>query len=332
MLAALELHSDLLRGRELNGVEAILLGGAALGLLPAVGGGFRGRGERAGIAARLAAGVGEIEVEQVLVASEHLRAELLLREAPQTHIGHGGVLAYAALAEEVGYGGAAAALRPPLYHVGRVVDVLEVEEGLVGELLERLEVVVLVGEPVGVHLPEHPLARHLEEARAAPGIAEAVGLYLRLEGVAQLVGEAVELAVLYAVGGHPQRADEVVVGAAVGRALERVVEHDEHLVGVGLGAGPGELERVAEEGVEALHAALEVGQVHCHRVAVELRGLGHVAAEALLPEEHEVVRLRRVAPAPAGGVARQVILPQVVRDVYFLLRHRARRKDGEHSH
>ena len=39
-----------------------------------------------------------------------------------------------------------------------------------GERLERIEVVLLVLHPVGIHLPEHPLRRHLEEAGASPSL------------------------------------------------------------------------------------------------------------------------------------------------------------------
>ena len=46
----------------------------------------------------------------------------------------------------------------------------------------------------------------------------------------EFVGHAVHLLVLYAVGSHPERTDEVVVGAAIGRTVERVHHHHHHLI------------------------------------------------------------------------------------------------------
>ena len=43
-----------------------------------------------------------------------------------------------------------------------------------GEIFESLEMIVLVGKPVGVHLPEHPLGGHLKKAASAPGIADTI--------------------------------------------------------------------------------------------------------------------------------------------------------------
>ena len=111
-----------------------------------------------------------------------------------------------------------------------MVDVVEVQECLMSELAESLEVIVLVFYPVRVHLPQHPLACHLEKAAASPCVANGVGGYLQLEAVAKLMRKAVELAVLYTVGRHPQCTDEIVVSASVGRTLKAVVQHDHHLV------------------------------------------------------------------------------------------------------
>lgn len=75
----------------------------------------------------------------------------------------------------------------------------------------------------------------------------------------QFVSHAVHGLVLYAVGRHPQATDEIVVGTTVGCAVERVHHHDHHLVAVGLRARQGELERVAEKGVERLHPSKHLG-------------------------------------------------------------------------
>ena len=116
-----------------------------------------------------------------------------------------------------------------------MIDVLQVEEGFMGEILECFEVVVLIGEPVGVHLPEHPLRGHLKESAASPCVAHGVGRYLQLERVAQLMCHAVHLLVLNAVGSHPKRSNEIVVGATISCTVERVVHHHHHFVLVALG-------------------------------------------------------------------------------------------------
>ncbi len=145
-----------------DGVETVCLGHVGR-LLPAVGESFYFRREGAGIGARLPAGVAEIEVQQVLVAQKHFVAELLLAEGVEPLVGDDGVLAAPPLAVEAAYCCAPAQVAPPLYDVGRVVDVLGVQVGLVRQLAEGFEVVVLVAQPMGVHLPEHPLAGHLVE-------------------------------------------------------------------------------------------------------------------------------------------------------------------------
>ena len=193
-----------------------------------------------------------------------------------------------------------------------MVDVVEMQECLMSELAESLEVIVLVFYPVRVHLPQHPLACHLEKAAASPCVANGVGGYLQLEAVAKLMRKAVELAVLYTVGRHPQCTDEIVVSASVGRTLKAVVQHDHHLVTVGLAAGKGETERIAEIAVEMLHARLKVRQVHTHIVAIKLRSTGKVVAKSFLPKEHEVVGLGRTLPTPPRGCVVEIINAQGV--------------------
>ena len=95
----------------------------------------------------------EVEIEQALIALCHLHAELLLRQPIQPLIGKNGVLILASLTEQLAYGWKAAKLCPILKDIGRMVDVVEVQECLVSELAESLEVIVLVFYPVGVHLP-----------------------------------------------------------------------------------------------------------------------------------------------------------------------------------
>ena len=111
-----------------------------------------------------------------------------------------------------------------------MVDVFAIEETQVGVVDEGFPVVVLVGGPFGVHIPEHPLAAHLEYAATAPTLALTVAGYHRLERVAEFVGDAVQLLVFHTVGGNPQGANHSVVVATVGGAFERVVEHHHHAI------------------------------------------------------------------------------------------------------
>lgn len=138
--------------------------------------------------------------------------------------------------------------------------------------------------------------------------------------MAKLMGQAVELAVLYAVGGYPKGANEIVVGATVGRALKRVVDHDHHLVTVGLTTGQAEAERVAEEMIEILHTVLEALKVEAHGMAFELWRVGRIVAKAFLPEEHEVACLRRVHPRITAAIAGKINGTQFLRNENALLR------------
>ena len=166
--------------------------------------------------------------------------------------------------------------------------------------------VLLVVYPVGVDAPQHPLRCHLIEAAAAPCLAGFVGHDLQLEAVAEFVGQRVELLVLYAVGTHPQRPDEVVIGAAVGRAVERVVDHHHHLVTVAETAGQRELQRVAEIMIEVLQPHLQVAEIETHGLSLQCRCMVRVVAEALLPEEDQVLRLCAVPPRPFRPVVVEI--------------------------
>ena len=261
----------------------------------------------------------EVEVHQVLVAPEHLVAERLLRQAIEVLVGDDRVLAAAPIAIEVADGGLAPQVAPPLYDVRRMIDVVHGEISLVGEFFKCIEVILLVLHPVGIHLPEHPLRRHLVEAGTAPGIACAVGRNLQLEGMAELVGKAVEFAVLNAVGSHPQCTDEVVVGATIGGAVEGIHDHDHHLILVGLGTGQRELQRVAEEMIERFDALLKILQVEAHGMAIEGRRILQVVAEAPLPEKDEVVGLRRALVAPLRRGVVEIHALQILRNKDFLL-------------
>ena len=273
----------------------------------------------------------EVEVHQVLVAAERLVAELLLRQSIEAFVGHDGIFADAASPVEVADGGLAAQVAPPLDDVGRMVDVVHGQIGLVGERLERIEVVLLVLHPVGIHLPEHPLRRHLEEAGASPRLTHRVGHDLRLEGMAQFVGQTVQLTVLDAVGSHPESTYIVVVGAAVGCTLQRIHDHDHHLIMVGLRARERELQRVAEEMIESLYPILEVLQVEVHRVALKRRRILEVVAESAFPEKDQVVGLGRPLVAPLRGRIVQVHAPQVLGNVDFLLCHGMERQKKQNK-
>ena len=192
----------------------------------------------------------EVEGHDVLTGINHLVAELLLREAIETLVCNHGVLATLAGTVEVGNAGLATLHGPILEHIGRAVDILTIKVGLVDSLAICLEVVVLIGEPIGVDKPEHPLTGHLIKSRAAPCITYAIGRYLQLERMAQLVCHAVEFLILYTVGSNPQSSNEVVVCTTVCCTIERVIEHHHHFIFVGFGARQGEAQGIAIIGIE----------------------------------------------------------------------------------
>lgn len=94
------------------------------------------------------------------------------------------------------------------------------QESLVGQAAEGIEVKLLVGYPVRIHSPQHPLRSHLEESTAAPCLASTVGHNLELETMSQFVSQAVEFLVLYAVRRYLERPDKVIVSATVSRAFQ----------------------------------------------------------------------------------------------------------------
>ena len=83
-----------------------------------------------------------------------------------------------------------------------MVDVFASQETEVEQLAESLPVIVLVGRPFGVDLPEHPLRAHLVDA-AAETVPHAVAGNLNLERVTDFVGDAIEFLVLHTVRGNP---------------------------------------------------------------------------------------------------------------------------------
>ena len=183
--------------------------------------------------------------------------------------------------------------------------------------------IVLVGEPVGIHLPEHPLRRHLKETAAAPGLSHAIGHNLRLETMSQLMRHTVHFLVLDTVGRHPETADEVVVGTAIGRAVEGVHHHDHHLVTVCLRTWcliiAHEFERITEEMVERLHTVAQIPEIEGHGLAIEGRRIARVVTKAPLPHQDEVIGLDAAFETPLRSVCLQIHASQVFRDIDSLL-------------
>ena len=143
----------------------------------------------------------------------------------------------------------------------------------------------------------------------------------------------VHLRVLNTVGRHPESPDEIVVSTAVGCPVERIRHHHHHLIPVALRprlrkatgrrsvSRGDESQRIAEEGVERLHAVHQVVKVEGHRFAIKQGRVADILSEAALPHEDKVVGLSRAIKAPLRGVGLQVHLPQVLRDVDpFVLR------------
>ena len=148
-----------------------------------------------------------VKAHDVAASLEHLIAHLQLVKAKKALVGHQCIFAIAAFAKEFADDVATTYVTPVLQHVGRMIDVIEMQERAVGEFLESLVVIVLVGEPVGIDLPKHPLRSHLIKTVGLPFPLGAVCTDLSLEAVTQFMSDAVELVVLYAVGGNPQRTD-----------------------------------------------------------------------------------------------------------------------------
>ena len=213
-----------------------------------------------------------------------------------------------------------------------MIHVYHDEETQVGMVDEGTPVVVFVGRPFGVDIEEHPLAGHLEDASSSPALSLLVAADHRLEGVAELMGDAVEPGVLHAVGCYPQGSDDSIVVASIGGAFERIVEHDHHAVPVGVGAWFDELELVFVVVVEGLYALEQVGQVHLHAVPVEVRRLAEVRAEGLFPKDDDVVSIGAAGEAPSGVGAGEVVIAQVAWDVDLLALGSAAGGRSERAH
>ena len=86
-------------------------------------------------------------------------------------------------------------------------------------------------------------------------------------------------------------------------------------VGLGLAAGQYELQRIAIEVVERLHATDEVLQVHRHGFPLQVGSLREVGPEGFLPEYHDVVGIGHAGIAPFRLGVGEVVVTQVARDV-----------------
>ena len=261
--------------------------------------------------------VGEVEGNEAAVAVEQLVAHPADIDFVHPHIGLGKVLTGSRSAEHIRHVGDAVQEAPVFQHERRMVHVVAVEQTEVDALLEVLPVVVLVGRPFRVHVPQHPLSRGLEDAAPA-ALREPVARNLNLEAVSELVGDAVERLVLDSVGSHPQCADHAVVGAAVGSPFERVVDHDHHAVSFGLAPRLEESHHVAVDVVEILHTRKEVVEVDRHLLPVQGRGLAQVVAEAFFPEADNIRGAGHAVIAPFGVAAGEIVVAQFLRDVDFL--------------
>ena len=160
---------------------------------------------------------------------------------------------------------------------------------------EVVPMVLLIFDPVGIHLPQHPLRGHLV-GRAAAETAAAVDRELKLECVTQFVRYAVELLVAHAGRRHPQRPDGITYAAAVGRIVEYVVEHAHHKIAVGIRSFVEELQRIAVIGIKLLAFVEDVLRVARHVASGERGRRARVIAEAAVPQQHEVIRADRPPP------------------------------------
>ena len=112
------------------------------------------------------------------------------------------------------------------------------------------------------------------------------------------MGHAVHLRILYAVWGHPQGTDEVIVGTPVCSTVERIHHHDHHLVAVGLRRSFDEPQSVAKEMIERLHTVAEVLKVERHWLALKLWRIAHIVTKAVLPHEDKVICLKTTLQRP----------------------------------
>ena len=240
------------------------------------------------------------------VAVEHLIIKLLLAHLILPLVGNNRVLSYFSLPIELGNAFQTMLLSPPLYHVWRMIDVVQMQITLMGKLSEGIEMILLICYPVGIHSPEHPLGCHLEETAAAPCLASTVGHNLELETVSQLVSQTIEFLILNTVRRYPKRSDKVIISSAVRGSFQRIVHHHHHLVLVADASRQGELQRIAEEVVEAFHLSLQITQVEFHGLTFERRRILRIISEWLFPEIHDVLGLCTMSPAPSAIVIIQI--------------------------
>ena len=118
----------------------------------------------------------------------------------------------------------------------------------------------------------------------------------------QFMRDTIQFLILYPVGGDPERTDLPVVIPSVGSAFQGIVYHDHHAVFITFRALPGKLQRVVEISVEVFQLLLQTGQIHLHGMPLQLWWVAEVIAEALLPEDDEVL-----------GVCHTVITPLTCR-------------------
>lgn len=231
---------------------------------------------------------------------EHLVTESLLRQSRQPFIRHHRVFSPLSLPEKFGNDGTSPLHPPILQDVRRVIDILQMQIGLVRQFRKGIPVITLVGLPVRIDLPQHPLRSHLEETGASPGLSCSVTRDLRLETVAQFVCHTVQLFILNTVGCHPQSSNLLVIIPAVGCSLKRIVNHDHHPVTVALRPRLGELQGIPEERIKLFQLIRQVVQIHMHVVSFQLRRIRQVIAESLLPKHRHIIRAAHPLITPFG--------------------------------
>ena len=143
----------------------------------------------------------------------------------------------------------------------------------------------------------------------------------------ELMGHGIHILILHTVWSHPEGSDHVVVGAAVGCAFERLVEHDHHTVSVGIGlARIHKFKFVVVEIVKFLHFAEEIVGIYLHILSLERGRFRKVVAEAFRPEKYHVVGGFGATPIPLAVLIFEVHGAELLRDVDFFT---FRRTDGD---
>ena len=240
------------------------------------------------------------------VAVEHFIIKLLLTHLILPLVGNNRVLSYFSLTIELGDAFQAMLLSPPLYHVWRMIDVVQMQITLMGKLSEGIEMILLICYPVGIHSPEHPLGCHLEEATSSPSFARFVCHDLKLETVSQLVSQTIEFLILNTVRCYPERADKVIVSSAVSSSFQRIVHHHHHLILVADTSRQRKLQGIAEETVESFNLSLQITKIEFHRLTFERRRILRIVSEWLFPEIHDILGLCTMSPAPSAIVIIQI--------------------------